>query len=140
MEKSIKNIVLESIDKELSMNAEDYSNGLDTSGFEFWSDTDKFQWTYRCWYSSATPHTTSMNTSLAEWLACVPIRLPVYNGQIKELGQNPESFFTDCANEILRQVGREYIRLKAMEYPELERPPMPKPRTLEGRFIPNFHD
>ena len=139
MEKSIKNIVLNAINEELSDN-DNYFNGLDTSGHESWSDTDKFQWTYRCWYSYARPNTTSMRTSLAEWLAGVPIRLPVYNGQIKELGQNPESFFSDCAYEILEQVGREYIRLKAMQYPELERPPMPKPTTLEGTFIPTFHD
>ena len=139
MEKSIKNIVLDAINEELSDN-DNYFNGLDTSDYEIWSDTDKFQWTYRCWYSYARPNETSWDVSLAEWLAGVPIRLPVYNGQIKELGQNPESFFSDCAYEILEQVGREYIRLKAMQYPELERPPMPKPTTLEGRFIPNFHD
>ena len=139
MEKSIKNIVLDAINEELSDN-DNYFNGLDTSGHESWSDTDKFQWTYRCWYSYAKPNKTSWNVSLAEWLAGVPIQLPVYNDQIKKLGQNPDSFFSDCAYEILEQVGREYIRLKAMQYPELERPPMPKPTTLEGTFIPTFHD
>ena len=128
VKQSLKEIVLEAINKELSNDGNyfhAYSNGLDTSGHESWSDTDKFQWTYRCWYSYARPYKTSWNVSLAEWLAGVPIQLPVYNDQIKKLGQNPDSFFSDCAYEILDQVGREYISLKAMQYPELERPPMP---------------
>ena len=58
MEKSIKTIELDAINEQLSDN-DNYFNGLDTSDYEIWSDTDKFQWNYRCWYSYARPNKTS---------------------------------------------------------------------------------
>ena len=44
------------------------------------------------------PNTTSMRTTLDEWLAGLPIALPYMNDNIRDMGHDPYNFFLDCAN------------------------------------------
>ena len=68
------------------------------------------------------------------------------NDNIRAMGHDPYTFFLDCACEIINQAGWEHIEFKNIQYPELARQPLKgyvrkdRPETLEGEFIPNFHD
>ena len=48
------------------------------------------------------------------------------NDEIEKLGHNPETYWLDCATEIVNQVGDQYVFLKACQYPELWREPLGK--------------
>ena len=121
-QESITKIVLDAIEFELD--DQQYCNGLDNSGWYNWTDKEKFQWCYNVWFSSARPQTTSMRTTLDEWLAGLPIAIPYMNDNIRELGHDPYSFFLDCAKEIVKQAVWEHIQYKNMQYPELARQPI----------------
>ena len=138
MKTSLKTIVLDAIEFELDDS--EYCNGLDNSGWYNWNDKEKFQWCYNVWFSSARPNTTSMRTTLDEWLAGLPIALPYMNDNIRDMGHDPYTFFLDCACEIINQAGWEHIEFKNIQYPDLARQPLKKIETLEGQFLPNFHD
>ena len=148
MKTSLTTIVLDAIEFELDDS--EYCNGLDNSGWYNRNDKEKFQWCYNVWFSSARPNTTSMRTTLDEWLAGLPIALPYMNDNIREMGHDPDIFFLDCACEIINQAGWEHVEFKNIQYPDLARQPLKNyvrkpidqdpPETLEGEFIPNFHD
>ncbi len=152
MKTSLTKIVLDAIESELDDS--EYCNGLDNSGWYNWNDKEKFQWCYNVWFSSASPNTTSMKTTLDEWLAGLPIPIPCMNDNIRDMGHDPDTFFLDCACEIVNQAGWEHVEYKNIQHPELSRQPLKNyvrrmviepteqdpPDTLEGEFITGFHD
>ena len=117
-DQSIYQLVLEGIEFELEDG--EFYNGLDNSDWKSWTDQEKFQWAYRLWYS------TAVGKDMESWLRGLPLGMPYMNDEIEKLGHNPDTYWLDCATEIVNQVGDHYITLKAFQYPELWREPLGK--------------
>tara|TARA_B100001094_G_scaffold286228_1_gene300845 strand:+ start:803 stop:1213 length:411 start_codon:yes stop_codon:yes gene_type:complete len=136
MKTSLTTLILDAIEFELDSN--EYSNGLDNSNWQSWNDKEKFQWCYNLWYSNLG------QDDIENWLRGLAIPIPYWNDEIENLGHNSETYWTDCACEIVNQAGLEHVQFKRIQHPELWREPLGKtytrPVTMEGTFIPNFHD
>lgn len=98
--KTLETILLNSIDDTIIDC--DFSNEAlkDTKQLNY---VQKFEWAYKKYLIESFNGTTY---SLKEWFEGLALHnLPVYYSEIEELGQNPETFYDDLVETLLRVIG-----------------------------------
>jgi len=116
---SLKEVLLTSIDK--TLNSQEFYNGLDNSHWKDWDELQKFEWAWKLYKSTVGKYESKPYRNVEYWLSGLGLHVPFESYKIEQMGFNSETWFKELADELQIQVGV-------------------KPRTLEGTFIPTFHD
>tara|TARA_B100000963_G_C22320027_1_gene533918 strand:+ start:78 stop:443 length:366 start_codon:yes stop_codon:yes gene_type:complete len=96
---SLKTILLDAINDDLSSSTYDHPvlNNLD---YKNWSDMEKFQWAFDRFMVEVGAY-----ESLEYWFSGLALPVPFMNYEIEQLGFNPETFFKDLGDELMKITG-----------------------------------
>ena len=96
---SLKTILLNAINDDLSSST--YENQiLCNITYKSWSDMEKFQWAFDRYMIEVGAY-----ESLEYWFSGLALPVPYTNYEIEQLGFNPETFFKDLGDELMKITG-----------------------------------
>tara|TARA_B100000963_G_scaffold153806_1_gene133934 strand:+ start:147 stop:512 length:366 start_codon:yes stop_codon:yes gene_type:complete len=96
---SLKTILLDAININLSSSTYDHPI-LNNKDYKNWSNMEKFQWAYDRYMIEVGTY-----ESLEYWLSGLALPVPYMNYEIEQLGFNPNTFFKDLGNELMKITG-----------------------------------
>ena len=99
MKKDLKTILLDAINDDLSSSTYEHQI-LCNLTYKDWSDMEKFQWAFDRYMVEVGSY-----ENLEYWFSGLALPVPYTNYEIEQLGFNPETFFKDLGNELMKITG-----------------------------------
>ena len=96
---SLKTILLDAINDDLSSSTYEHQI-LCNLTYKDWSDKEKFQWAFDRFMVEVGGY-----ESLEYWFSGLALPVPYMNYEIEQLGFNPDTFFKDLGDELMRITG-----------------------------------
>ena len=96
---SLKTILLDAINDDLASNTYE-DQILCNLTYKDWSDLEKFQWAFDRFMVEVGAF-----ESLEYWFSGLALPVPYINDEIEKLGFNPDTFFKDLGNELMKITG-----------------------------------
>ena len=96
---SLKTILLDAINDDLASSTYEHQI-LNNLTYKDWSDIEKFQWAFDRFMIEVGAY-----ESLEYWLSGLALPVPYSNYEIEQLGFNPETFFKDLGDELMKITG-----------------------------------
>jgi len=97
---SLKTILLKAINDDLASSIYEHQI-LCNLTYKDWSDMEKFQWAFDR-YMIEVGHYAK---NLEYWFSGLALPVPYMNYEIEQLGFNPETFFKDLGDELMKITG-----------------------------------